>query len=66
MRKAPHHHHHVQITYLRILKNVQVIMALASAVVTLILTLFFDGILSNHLIDIGVNPKYVGKHQQSL
>ena len=43
------------------LSNCRVLFSLVSAIVALILTLFFDGILSNHLIEIGVPSNLVGK-----
>jgi hypothetical protein len=35
-------------------------LCLITAMITLILTLFYDGTLSNHLIQIGVNQELVG------
>lgn len=42
------------------LSNLRVMLSLVSAVITLILTLFFDGILANHLIAIGIDESLVG------
>jgi len=35
-------------------------LCLITALITLILTLFFDGTLSNHLIDVGIDKDLVG------
>lgn len=53
-------HDTVTVTYLTIIKNRRALLALVSAVVSLIFTLFFDGILANHLIIIGVSPNLIG------
>ena len=47
-------------TYAKMLLNLRALLSLIAAVITLILTLFFDGTLANHLIDIGVDESYVG------
>jgi hypothetical protein len=45
---------------MQMIGNFRAMLCLITAVVTLILTLFFDGTLSNHLIDIGVDKDLVG------
>jgi Major Facilitator Superfamily len=50
-----------QITYGRMLLNLRAMLSLIAAIITLILTLFFDGTLANHLIDIGIDESLVGK-----
>ena len=42
------------------LGNFRAMLGLLAAVILLILSLFFDGTLSNHLIDIGVDKELVG------
>ena len=51
----------ISISYFRILDNLRVLTSLIAAVVILIMTLFFEGILSNHLISIHVPADLVGK-----
>lgn len=42
------------------MSNLRAMLSLIAAVIALILTLFFDGTLANHLIDINVNKDLVG------
>ena len=49
-----------QYSYLDILKNFRVILSLLSAVVILVLTLFYDGIVAPRFVHIGIGKDTIG------
>ncbi len=50
-----------QFSYLQILKNFRAVLSLISAITILILTLFFDAIISPHYEHIGISKDVIGK-----
>lgn len=52
--------HHQGITYLQMLRERRVLVALISSAIAMILMFFFDSILSDHLLDIGVSDSDIG------
>ena len=47
-------------SYIKILKNFRVVLSLLSAVVILVLTLFFDGIVGPRFVHIGIGKDAIG------
>ena len=47
-------------SYMKILKNFRVVLSLISAVVILVLTLFYDGVVAPRFVQIGIGKDAIG------